>query len=186
MARHDSRPSAEAADLDEDESLDDDELDEDEADEDEADEDEEDEDEEDEGDDADDDPGPVTAERLRDLEEWEMFRLVDEDEMVTVCTIALRPEEKARAVEYAIWREEKDQDEPGSTGTVEWAAGSTEWDDKAREDAIRQVVYRYEEDLKVPEERLELRLVGPPAGWNEEDSASESAEEHAGRQKGNE
>lgn len=165
MARRDSRPSAEEADPGEDESLDDeDELDEDEADE----------DEEAEGDEDDDSPGPVTAERLRDLEEWEMFRLVDEDEMVTVCTIALRPEEKGRAVEYAIWREEKDQDEPGSTGTVEWAAGSTEWDDKAREDAIRQVAYRYEEDLKVPEERLEFRLVGPPEGWDGDESGSDS------------
>lgn len=121
--------------------------------------------------DEDDGPGTVTVERLRDLDDWEMFRLFDEDEMVTVCTVAMRSNEKAHMVEYAIWREDegKDGDEPGSTGTVGWAEGIADWEDAAREDALRQIVYRYEEDIGVGEERLAFRLVGPPPEWEDDD-----------------
>ncbi|MEZ4294778.1 MAG: hypothetical protein R3B70_07355 [Polyangiaceae bacterium] len=131
------------------------------------------------GEDEEEGEGTVTVERLRDVGEWEMYRLIDEDDIEPLCVIALKAEDKSRAVEYAIWREKegKDTEEPGSTGSVVWDEAAGSWSDEAREDALRQIAYRYEEDIGVGEDRLEFRLVGPPLGWDDEDGDDETGDE---------
>ena len=114
-------------------------------------------------------PGKVTVERMGGFDEWEMYRLWDEEEYEGVCTIALRPVTGRREAEYGVWRRGKDTEEPGTTGEIEWKSASGEWDDAGRADALRLIVYRYEEDLGVTQERLTFRLDGPPADGDDED-----------------
>jgi hypothetical protein len=112
--------------------------------------------------------GQVTAERLSSLGDWEMYRLLDEDALEPVCSVALRPGAVRAAVEYGVWREHEDGEEPGTTGTIEWPVEAKEWGDGGREDVLRQVVYRYEEDLGIDPSRLAFRFEGPPEGDDDE------------------
>jgi hypothetical protein len=121
--------------------------------------------------------GRVTAERLASVDAWEMYRLISEDAEAPVCTVALRPGARAVAVEYAVWRQGEDSDEPGTTGAVEWPADATQWGDEAREDVLRQVTYRYEEDLGVLQEQLAFRFAGPPEGDFEEETDEDDDED---------
>jgi hypothetical protein len=111
----------------------------------------------------------ATMERLSSLGEWEMYRLVDEEASRPVCSVALRAPAGTRAVEYAVWRAEVDREEPGSTGTVQRQPREGEWDDDAREDVLRQLLYRYEADLGVPHRSVEFELQGLFAAGEEEE-----------------
>lgn len=97
--------------------------------------------------------GRALVERISNIGSWEMFRFVWEDTGRPICSIALRPYESASSIEYAVWRA-IDLEEPGTTGTVERAASEREWSEKVREDAIRQLLYRYEDDLSVAQAQL--------------------------------
>jgi hypothetical protein len=117
----------------------------------------------------DDRAGPsVTVERLADVVDWEAYRLLGDDDVTVLCTIALRHED-GDGVAYAVWRPA--DDEPGATGRV--AALRAGWGDLAREDAIRQIAFRYEEDLRIAPDDLAFRLEGDVAG-EDEDGADES------------
>jgi hypothetical protein len=90
-----------------------------------------------------------------------------------VCTIALRPGEGIRVVEYALWRARRDSLDPGTTGSVDLHPRAEAWHDAAREDALRQIVYRFEEDLGVAQDRLEIRIDGPPDDADEDDDSED-------------
>ena len=126
----------------------------------------------------DDEPGQVSVERLSDVDDWEMYRLVSEDDYEVVVTLALRPREgSSNTVEYGLWRASKDSDEPGVTNAVSWETSGGAWDDEAREDVLRQVVYRYEDDLKVEQGRLVFQLNGPPEEEDDDDGDDEDEED---------
>lgn len=130
-------------------------------------------------DDTDHGEGPVTVERLSNMMSWELYRFFDEDAAATLCTIALRPGEENRLIEYGLWRYDRDSDEPGATGTVELHPKAETWDDVAREDALRQIAYRYEEDLGVAQSRLVVRIDGPPDDADDEDDDHEDEDDEA-------
>lgn len=115
----------------------------------------------------------VIAERLSGIDDWEMYRFLDQREFEPVCTVALRPQAGAPAVEYAVWREQKDGDEPGATGSVTRRSDASSWDDTTREDVLRQVAYRYEDDLGVTQAGLSFRFEGPPDDLDEDEDADE-------------
>ena len=97
--------------------------------------------------------GRALVERISNIGSWEMFRLVWEDTGRPICSIALHPSGSASTIEYAVWRA-NDLEEPGTTGTVQRAAQQREWGEEAREDALRQLLYRYEDDLSIAQEQL--------------------------------
>lgn len=118
--------------------------------------------------------GPsVTVERLADVVDWEAFRLLGDDDVTVLCTIALRPEGSGR-VGYAVWR--PTDDEPGATGVI--AALDDAWGDATREDAIRQIAFRYEEDLRIAPDDLAFRLGDEGEGGDEDETASDGPDDH--------
>jgi hypothetical protein len=132
----------------------------------------------DDGEDDDDEiTGIATVERLSSVEAWEMYRLVNQDTGLPIASIAVgAPRSDARVVEYAVWHVE-DVEEPGSTGSVSYVAGdrgrAAEWDDDAREDVLREVLYRHEEDLGIKQDKADFRFEAPEGGSDEEDPEDE-------------
>lgn len=107
----------------------------------------------------------VRVERQADLGELEAFRL-DGDDDARIAMIALKPDLASGRVEFGVWRDIFDEDartaqlDCSASGKVELSA--REWTDATREDAIRQVVYRYEEDLGVLETDLVFFIEAAP------------------------
>lgn len=110
----------------------------------------------------------VLVERLSNVEKWEIYQLIDDDEEqeadaepgadpTSACKVALRPDYQAGQVEYGLWR--GDDADVADTGSVEWSPSDDGWTDVARVDALRQIVYRYEEDLGVEQGALEFLFV---------------------------
>lgn len=112
----------------------------------------------------------VVVERLNNVESWELYGLMDDETPETVCKVALRADDDAGRVEYGVWR--ADDEDPADTGAVELDPSTDEWDDEAREDALRQIVYRYEADLGVSQDVLEFYL-GLQADQDESDENHE-------------
>ncbi|MFO0588165.1 MAG: hypothetical protein U0441_11525 [Polyangiaceae bacterium] len=130
--------------------------------------------------DEEEDEGDVIVERLSGLDDWELYRFLPAGDIAPLFTVAVRPSPGTRQVEYGLWREGADKEDPGATGTVEQASGDGEWSDESREDVLRQVVYRYESDLDVPQESLIFHLSGPPEDLDdapEDDDLDEEPEE---------
>lgn len=124
--------------------------------------------------------GRVIAERLSGIDDWEMYRLFDVKAQEPVCSVTLRHQAAAAAVEYAVWREREDGDEPGATGTIEWKAEGAAFGDDAREVVLRQIAHRYEEDLAVPQDELVFRLdgsAGDELGDDEADGEEDEEDE---------
>jgi hypothetical protein len=117
----------------------------------------------------------ISVERLSNLEEWELYRLVDDDTYSVLCTIGIRPRSDHRTVEYGLWRE--GQEEPSATGSVESEAASDEWTDEAREEALRSVVYKHEDDLGVTQNRLVFSLSGPRDDDDDDDDEADEDED---------
>lgn len=107
----------------------------------------------------------VRVERQANLGEFESFRL-DGDDDVRIALIALKPALATGHAEFGVWRDIFDDDahaaqlDCSASGKVELSA--KEWTDATREDAIRQVVYRYEEDLGVLETDLVFFIEAAP------------------------
>jgi hypothetical protein len=116
----------------------------------------------------------ISVERLSNLEEWELYRLVDDESYSVLCTIGMRPRSDHRTVEYGLWRE--GEEEPSATGSIESAAAGDEWTDEAREEALRSVVYKHEADLDVTQNRLVFSLSGPRDD-DDDDSDDDEADE---------
>lgn len=106
------------------------------------------------GDDDDDDAddGAILVRKMSSVDGWELFR-VGRESGPAHASIALRPPAgHERRVEVAVWRPQ-DRDEPGAISTVDRPAAGP-WNDDAREDVLRQVLYRYEEDLGAPQDEV--------------------------------
>ncbi len=111
----------------------------------------------------------VLVERMGDVAEWEIYRLSDADRNVAVCSVALHADDVEDVVEYALWP--GDGEDIVDTGTVDCARWTSSWSDDAREDALRQIVYRYEEDLSVDQAQLVFELCGNSSQKNGDDDA---------------
>ena len=117
--------------------------------------------------------GPsATVERLADVVDWEAFRILGDDDVTVLCTIALRPEGPGRLA-YAVWR--ATDDEPGATGVI--AALDGAWSDATREDAIRQIAFRYEEDLRIGPDDLAFRIGEDEGAPAESDDSREDEDD---------
>jgi hypothetical protein len=117
----------------------------------------------------------VSVERLSNLDEWEFYRLIDEESYEVVCTIGVRPSGEGRSAEYGLWRAE--EAEPSLTGTVEGEGDGGPWTDATREELIRGVVYKHEGELKVMQGRLAFSLTGPSLADHDDEDEEEDSDE---------
>ncbi|EYF00181.1 hypothetical protein [Chondromyces apiculatus] len=139
----------------------------------------------------------ILAERLADAAGFEMYRFVSDTDETQRATLALQPIVETRQVNYALWRAPRDVSAAGAVGAV-GAAGALSapedaevdpvatgslkgrvatWDDDAREDVLRRVVYRHEEDLGFDDEHLDVLLGDDDEDEDEDDASDEDGED---------
>ena len=139
----------------------------------------------------------ILAERLADAAGFEMYRFVSDTDETQRATLALQPIVETRQVNYALWRSSQGAGAAGAAGAVgaAGAAGALSvpddaavdpvatgslkgrvdtWDDDAREDVLRRVVYRHEDDLGFDDEHLDV-LLGDDED-NEDDASDEDGD----------
>ncbi|NUQ74569.1 MAG: hypothetical protein HUU21_13520 [Polyangiaceae bacterium] len=89
--------------------------------------------------------GKAEAVRGLDLDDWELYRVMDSDTGEVLCSIGLRASGEPSAVEYGFWA--LDDAEPTRTGTLSELARGKAWSDKEREEALREVVRKHGKDV---------------------------------------
>lgn len=99
--------------------------------------------------------GKAQAVRGLDLDEWELYRVIDVDTGEALCSIGLRPAGEAAPLEYGFWA--LDDAEPSRTGTLPEPAGRA-WSDKEREEALREIVRKHGKDVALKVKDLVFRI----------------------------
>jgi hypothetical protein len=99
--------------------------------------------------------GKAEAVRGLDLDEWELYRVIDLDTGEALCSIGLRPAGDSAPLEYGFWA--LDDPEPTRTGTLPEPEGRA-WSDKEREEALREVVRKHGKDVALKVKDLVVKL----------------------------
>ena len=100
--------------------------------------------------------GKAEAVRGLDLDDWELYRVIDKDTGEALCSIGLRPSSEPLAVEYGFWA--LDDAEPTRTGTLTEPPREKAWSDKEREEALREVVRKHGKDVALKVKDVVFRI----------------------------
>jgi hypothetical protein len=128
--------------------------------------------EDDEDDEVEEKTGIASVHRLSSVDTWEMYRVLDEDTGLPIASIGVSaPRNGVRVVDYAVWRA-GDVEDPSWTGSLHRKAdrgsAAAEWDDRAREEVLRQVLHHHEAGVGVPHDKADFRLAPPDASADDE------------------
>jgi hypothetical protein len=100
--------------------------------------------------------GKAEAVRGLDLDDWELYRVIDKDTGEALCSIGLRPSSEPLAVEYGFWA--LDEGEPSRTGALADPGLARAWSDKEREEALREVVRKHGKDVALKVKDVVFRI----------------------------
>jgi hypothetical protein len=103
--------------------------------------------------------GKAEAVRGLDLDEWELYRVIDSGTGEALCSIGLRHSPASDAppqVEYGFWA--LDDPEPTRMGTLTEPAAEKAWSDKEREEALREVVRKHGKDVALKVKDVVFRI----------------------------
>jgi hypothetical protein len=100
--------------------------------------------------------GKAEAVRGLDLDDWELYRVIDADTGEALCSIGLRHSSDPAAVEYGFWA--LDDPEPTRMGALTEPAPPRAWSDKEREEALREVVRKHGKDVALKVKDVVFRI----------------------------